>query len=73
MKWVSAYGDSSPGIKKFAYATDEEIACFFERLKKIKYQDYLFYFKSNITPDYIKQRYHSYLTGLETWETHNNR
>lgn len=71
--WVSYYGGGAPGFHLFSYATDDEIAQFFSKLKEAKYSDYLFYFKSSITPDYIKQRYHRYLDGYETWETYKKR
>ena len=61
-KWTSTYSGGVPCYHKFSYATDDEIAKFFDDFKKRDYQDYIFYFKSSFTPDYISDRYHRFTT-----------
>lgn len=62
-------GGSAPSVYAFSIATEQEIENFFDDIKKNAFLDYLFYFKSGITPDYIKERYGKYIdVGPITWE-----
>ena len=62
-------GGSAPSVYAFSIATEQEIENFFDDIKKNAFLDYLFYFKSDITPDYIKERYGKYIdAGPITWE-----
>lgn len=62
-------GGSCPGINEFSLATEQEIENFFNDIKENAFDQYLFYFKSNIVPDYIKEKYGKYIDGGSiTWE-----
>ena len=55
----------SPGIKKFSFATEDEIKKFFNYIKDEEYEKYLFYFvrDEKYVPDFIKKekRYAKYI------------
>ena len=66
---ISYGGGSAPSVYAFSIATEQEIENFFDDIKKNAFLDYLFYFKSDITPDYIKEKYGKYIDdGPITWE-----
>ena len=56
----------APGIKKFSFATEDEIKKFFTYIKEEEYEKYLFYFvrDGKYVPNFIKKekRYAKYLT-----------
>lgn len=66
LKFVSAC--LSPGIKKFSFATDDEIKNFFTYIKEKEYEKYLFYFvrDGKYVPDFIKKekRYAKYIENV---------
>ena len=62
--------EGAPGVHAFSFATEEETKNFFDKIKNESYTDLLLHFKSNCTPDYIKEQYGKYLDDVEeTWET----
>lgn len=67
---ISYGGGSAPSTYAFSLATEEEINNFFKDIKENAFNDYLFYFKSDITPDYIKEKYGQYINDGNpiTWE-----
>jgi hypothetical protein len=65
-KFVSAC--LAPGIKKFSFATEDEIKKFFTYIKEEEYEKYLFYFvrDGKYIPDFIKKekRYAKYIESI---------
>lgn len=59
----------TPGMHKFSFATEDEKIAFFSEMKEKHFDDYLFHFKSNRTPDYINAKYGKYIYGEKTWES----
>lgn len=59
---------SAPGIKKFSFATEDEIQKFFTYIKEEAYEKYLFYFVRDrkYVPDFIKKekRYTKYIENV---------
>lgn len=66
LKFVSAC--LSPGIKKFSFATEDEIKNFFTYIKEKEFEKYLFYFvrDGKYVPDFIKKekRYAKYIENV---------